>query len=169
MVNIASTALLLNVVLTCHCAVTTVLPSAGHETSSLLLFFHSSSWLFFATSVASGSSPTWTTPFWMTLCPESMCYICGPAVHCSSSSRTSGSSLASPAARTRLTTSSPTSPSASSSWSVSALFCVCVCVIILPMPIQRELFLLFTHHSYHITILGHISAIPKPIFRGVFL
>ena len=70
-------------------------------------------------SVAAGSSPTWTTRSWTTLCPESMCCTCDPVDRCSSSSHTSGSSPASPAARIRHTTSSPTSLCASSSWSVS--------------------------------------------------
>lgn len=70
-------------------------------------------------SAAAGSSPTWTTRSWTTLCPESMCCICDRVGRCSSSSHTSGSSPASPVARTRHTTSSPTSPCASSSWSAS--------------------------------------------------
>lgn len=71
-------------------------------------------------SVAPGSFPTWMTPSWMTLCPESMCCICDPVDRCSSSSHISGSSPASLVARIRHTTSSPTSPSANSLWSVSA-------------------------------------------------
>lgn len=81
-----------------------------------LTFNLSSGWL--AVSAAPGSSPTWTTRSWTTLCPGSTCCTCDPAGRCSSSSRTSGSSRASPAARTRPTTSSLTSPSVSFLWSV---------------------------------------------------
>ena len=74
-------------------------------------------------SVVPGSSPTSMTRSWMTLCPGSMCCTCDPAGSFFSSSRPSGSSPASPVARTRPTTSSPISPSASSSWSVSIFVC----------------------------------------------
>ncbi|KAM9333732.1 ubiquitin-associated and SH3 domain-containing protein B-like isoform 2-T2 [Pholidichthys leucotaenia] len=74
--------------------------------------------------LVTGSSPMWTILSWTILCPESMCCICDPVGHFSSSSHSSGSNLVYAAARTRRTTSSLTSPSASSSWSVSA-FCTC--------------------------------------------
>lgn len=70
----------------------------------------------------SGSSHTWTTLSWMTLCQESMCSTCDPVGRCSSSSIASGSNLAFPVARTRLTTSFLTSPSVSFSWLVVYFF-----------------------------------------------
>lgn len=76
--------------------------------------------LFGSRPVPPGSSPTSMTRSWTTLCPESLCCTCDPAGRCSSSSHTSGSSPACPAARTRRTTSSRTSRCVSSSWSVSA-------------------------------------------------
>lgn len=55
---------------------------------------------------------------WMTPCHGNMCCTCGQVDPCSTSSLTSGRRVGPCAARTKLTTSSPTSPSASSSWLV---------------------------------------------------